>query len=61
MLKVYTRINGKMAQYDVDTDDIQAARDAVNRETGNIKKDIPVMVLVPINEKLNRYTKPLFA
>lgn len=61
MLKVYTRINGKMAQYDVDTDDIHTAWDAVNKETGNVKKNIPIMVLVPVNEKLNRFTKPLFA
>ena len=61
MLKVYTRINGKMAQYDSDTDDIHVAWNLVNRETENTKKNIPIMVLVPVNESLNRFTRPLLA
>lgn len=61
MLKVYTRINGKMAQYEADTDDIHVAWNMVNRETGNTRKNIPVMVLVPVDETLNRFTKPLLA
>ena len=61
MLKVYTRIAGKMAQYDADTQEISVAWNLVNRETGNSKKNIPIMVLVPVDEKLNRFTRPLLA
>lgn len=61
MLKVYTRIEGKMAQYDADTEEVSVAWNLVNRETGNYKKNIPIMVLVPIDEKINIHTKPLLA
>jgi hypothetical protein len=61
MLKVYTRINNQMAQYDADTDHIHVAWNMVNKETGNTKKNIPIMVLVPVNEELNRFTRPLLA
>jgi len=60
-LKVYTRINNKIAIYEADTDDIHVAWNMVNRETRNTEKNVPIMVLVPVNESLNRFARPLLA
>jgi hypothetical protein len=48
MLTVYTKINGKLAEFSVGTDDIETAWNTVNRELGK-KHGKAIMVMVPKN------------
>lgn len=42
-MKVYTRVNGKLALYDVDSDHIELARETVKTELNTSE---PVLVLI---------------